>query len=114
MKIVRMLHPFCIPVFGYIAGGEEIGMPDNIADAMVAAGYAEWSDLHGFLVETVVTSGGVPPIVSSGIPPTVSGGVPIYAAPAVAIEPPTELPTESHKRRKGLSPVAEDAPAEEN
>ena len=102
MKIVRMLHPYCIPVFGYIAGGDEIGMPDNIADAMAAAGYAEYVELG-----PVIMSGGMPPIMSSGVP--------MYVAPVAAIEPPTEVPTESHKgKRKYWPPTTEEAAAEEN
>ena len=110
MKIVRMLHPFCIPIFGYIAGGEEIGMPDNIANAMVAAGYAGFVD---WVVPTV-TGGGIPPIVSGGLPPIVSSGVAMYV-PLVAIEPPTEPSVEESRKgkRKNWS-AAEDTLIEES
>ncbi len=117
MKIVRMLHPFCIPVFGYIAGGDEIGMPDNIAEAMVASGYGVYLKVES------------PPEVAE---------LPSEAAPVAAIEPPIEVPVELHKSKRtkspviedkmasmsadtlgeldnwSISPVAEDAPAEEN
>ncbi len=99
MKIVRMLHPFCIPVFGYIAGGDEIGMPDNIADAMVMARYAEYWDA-------------APPVKVSELPPAETTGPsePIR----LEIEWPIEVSMESRKSKRTKSPVAEDAPAEEN
>ncbi len=96
MKIVRMLHPFCIPVFGYIAGGDEIGMPDNIADAMVASGYAKFMQAEP-LAEVTGPAGGGPIRIE-----------------LESVVPPTESPTESRKSKRTKSPVAEDAPAEEN
>ncbi len=96
MKIVRMLHPFCIPVFGYIAGGDEIGMPDNIADAMVASGYAKFMQAEP-LAEVTGPAGGGPIRIELEF-----------------VEPPTESPTESRKSKRKSWSAAEDTLTEEN
>ncbi len=105
MKIVRMLHPFCIPIFGYIAGGDKVGMPDNIAEAMVAAGYA-------------VSTGPDPSAditnANTGNTDITTATNPWVTSATEAIERADALVESHERRRKKLAPVTENAPAEEN